>query len=468
MSGNSDNIRRYTKSHNFGLGTVLFLGILVYAIIVLFIYFNSNPIVRYEVVEGSLSSQNIYRAIAIRDEHIVTCPYSGYVNFLAREGQKVAVGDIVYTVDETGRLNEYLESQSLLENTLSDKELDDFKNEIVDFSHSYDPLNYTEVYSFKYSLQNSVLKLANSNFLESLRLAQDEGGLSTAVKYCTAGNAGVVSYWTDGFESLDPNLITKDMFNERDYEKTNITANELRAEGDTVYKLSESEDWCVVFPINEADAEVYLDQNYILTRFLRNQYESWGKVSIIRSEDGKDVFCRLDFNNSMAAFINERFLDIELVLDDETGLKVPNSSIIEKEFYIVDENFVIYDPNNNIYYIIMSGYDETGQAITLRKEITIYSHDEEKHSYYIDSTIVSAGDVLHMENSQEVFVVKERGTLTGVYNINKGYADFKEITILSQNDEYSIIKPNSTYGLRVYDYIALKADTVSDDQFINE
>ena len=54
------------------------------------------------------------------------------------------------------------------------------------------------------------------------------------------------------------------------------------------------------------------------------------------------------------------------------------------------------------------------------------------------------------------------------YNINKGYADFKEITILSQNDEYAIVKPNSTYGLRVYDYIALKADTVSDDQFINE
>ena len=54
------------------------------------------------------------------------------------------------------------------------------------------------------------------------------------------------------------------------------------------------------------------------------------------------------------------------------------------------------------------------------------------------------------------------------YNINKGFADFKEITILAQNDEYAIVKPNSTYGLRVYDYIALKADTVSDDQFINE
>ena len=68
-------------------------------------------------------------------------------------------------------------------------------------------------------------------------------------------------------------MITEDMFNERDYEKSNITANELRAEGDVVYKLSKSEDWCIVFPITEADAEVFLNEGYILTRFLRNQYE---------------------------------------------------------------------------------------------------------------------------------------------------------------------------------------------------
>ncbi len=465
-NNNPDNLRRFTKEHNFGLGTVLFLGIFIYVIIVLFIYFSSDPIVRYEVVEGSLSSQTIYRAMAVRDEHVIQSPYSGYVNFLAREGQKVAVGDIVYTVDETGKLNEFLESQSLLENTLTDKELDDFKNELVDFSHSYDHVSFNEVYSFKYSLQNSVLKLANSNFLESLRQAQDEGGLSTAVKYCTSSEAGVVSYWVDGYENFDPSTVSMDTFDERKYEKNNISANELRAQGDAVYKLSESEDWYIIFPIKEADAESYEAQGYILCRFLRNQYESWGAVSIIRND--KDVFCRLDFNNSMSTFVNERFLDVELIMNEETGLKVPNSSIIEKEFYLINDNYVIYDTVNNIYYVILSGYDDTGQPITIRKEISVYSHDEDAHVYYVDETFLTAGDTLHMENSQQVFAIKDKGTLTGVYNINKGYADFKEITIVSQNDEYAIVKPNSTYGLRVYDYIALRADTISDDQFINE
>ena len=64
--------------------------------------------------------------------------------------------------------------------------------------------------------------------------------------------------------------------------------------------------------------------------------------------------------------------------------------------------------------------------------------------------------------------MSKQDTLVGVFNINKGYADFKEITILNANDEYSIVKSNSEYGLNVYDHIVLKGDTVSDRDFIYE
>ena len=56
--------------------------------------------------------------------------------------------------------------------------------------------------------------------------------------------------------------------------------------------------------------------------------------------------------------------------------------------------------------------------------------------------------------------------MIGVYNINKGYADFTEITILSQNDEYSIIKSNTKYGLSDYDYIVLDAEMVEEDDLL--
>ena len=43
--------------------------------------------------------------------------------------------------------------------------------------------------------------------------------------------------------------------------------------------------------------------------------------------------------------------------------------------------------------------------------------------------------------------MSKRATLIGVYNMNKGYADFKQINIMYQNDEYSIVEANTRYGL---------------------
>ena len=40
--------------------------------------------------------------------------------------------------------------------------------------------------------------------------------------------------------------------------------------------------------------------------------------------------------------------------------------------------------------------------------------------------------------------------------------------ILYQNEEYSIVKSNTKYGLNVYDLIVLEADAVSDNEFIYE
>ena len=72
-----------------------------------------------------------------------------------------------------------------------------------------------------------------------------------------------------------------------------------------------------------------------------------------------------------------------------------------------------------------------------------------------------------MPETSEKYALSKRGSLIGVYNINKGYADFKQIDILYNNDEYSIVQSNTVYGLNVYDYIVLDATTVSEDELIH-
>ena len=65
---------------------------------------------------------------------------------------------------------------------------------------------------------------------------------------------------------------------------------------------------------------------------------------------------------------------------------------------------------------------------------------------------MNAGDNLIKQDSQDRFTVSRRATLIGVYNMNKGYADFRQINILYQNEEYAIVQSNTKYGLNVYDW----------------
>ncbi|MCI9337608.1 MAG: hypothetical protein HFH93_08715 [Lachnospiraceae bacterium] len=444
---------------------LIFGVIFFYVVVCIILYFQTSHIVRYEVQEGSLATDTVYRGVALRDEIVVNAETAGYVNYYAREGERVAKNNLVYIVDETGHLNEEMENLSFGENTLSDKELSDFRHEIVNFVHSFDASQYGSTYDFKYSMKNTVLKLANTNMLQSIDDLSGSGQRNI-VNYFRAPDTGIVAYWTDGYESLTAQDVTEDIF-DSEYEKKLMMGNSLVAAGDAVYKLSTSENWSVVIPIEATRGAQLQEEGFVKVRFLKNQYESWGETKLLTNGDG-NTYLQLTFTNSMVSFVTDRFLDVELIVEDETGLKIPVSSIVEKEFFLIPEDFVIPGGNNGGESVIRQTVLEDGTLSSEVLETEVYYFDNESKEYFVDSSILNAGDTLYKLDSQETFTVSKRATLTGVYNINKGYADFKQITILDENDEYAIVEPNMKYGLSVYDYIVLNAESVKDDQFINQ
>ena len=74
--------------------------------------------------------------------------------------------------------------------------------------------------------------------------------------------------------------------------------------------------------------------------------------------------------------------------------------------------------------------------------------------------------VIQSDSSSTYTIGDDVGSLTGVYNINKGYAVFKQISILSQNDNYSIVDPKTDYGIALYDHIALDGSKVKENQLV--
>lgn len=460
----SNKIKKYRKPLNLNIGMIIFGVVFIYVVVCVIMYFQTGRITRYEVMEGSLATNNIYRGVIIREETVVSAETAGYMNYYAREGERVARNDLVYVMDETGRLSEALEGMAMGENSLSDKELAEFRSEIVSFMHSFDCKNYENTYDFKYSMKNTVLKLANVGMLQNIGSLGDAANI---INYSYSPDTGIVAYWTDGYEDLSAQDVTEAVFDNAQYEKTQLLSNSLVKVGEPAYKLSTSENWSIVIQVEPERGAKLQEEDYILVRFLKNQYESWGQARLLSNADG-NTYLQLSFTNSMLTFLSDRFVDVELIVEDETGLKIPVSSIVQKEFFLIPEAYVSLSGNSGRGSVIRQCYLEDGSISSESLEIDLYNFDDETKEYYLDSSILNVGDILYKLDSQETFTVSRRATLIGVYNMNKGYADFKQINILYQNEEYAIVKSNTKYGLNVYDYIALNADNVQDDQFINQ
>lgn len=459
----NDNIRQYRKPLNINIGIICFLVIMVYIIICSFMYFTSKHIVGYEVKAGSLSITNVYEGIALRDETVVTSDHSGYVNYYAREGEKVSSGGIVCSVDETGQLQDLMNKEATDGIAmLSDSDISEIKNEIVDFSTAFDNKNFQSAYDFKYAIEGSVMKFMNNNLLRNMETLNSENAAGL-INLCYSPESGIVVYSVDGFEEYTASDVSKDWFKKDEYDKKQLINNELVGSGDVLYKLTDNEEWSIIIPIERERAEQLLEEEYVKVRFLKNRNESWGRVEIVESAEG-DTYVQLHFNNSMITFATDRFIDVELITDVESGLKVPNSSIVTKQFFLIPKDYIIKSGNNNSDSVLRETYAEDGSKSTEPIPVTIYSENDTE--YYINDDELRIGDRILKPDSMQDYTISKVAELTGVYNINKGYADFKQIQILNQNDEYSIIKSNTDYGLVTYDYIVLDADSVETDEFI--
>jgi len=454
---------KYRKPLNLNIGMLIFVCIFIIIVRCIVSYFGTERVVGYEVKEGSLYTDNIYRGIVLRSEEVINSNAAGYVNYYAREGEKVGNNKLVYMLDETGEMKEYFNSLNLGENSLDNDDLRELKIDISNFEHNFDENSFASTYDFKRLLSSSVMKLANQALMNEMDSVGSR--FSGAVSFVNASESGVVTYWVDGYETLRPEDVTEDIFKEEEYSKQNFENNRLITAGEPVYKISTDEKWSIIVPIDAARGAEIEAEEYVKVRFLKNLYESWGQAKLLNNPDG-NTYLQLSFTNSMIAFVKDRFLDIEIILETETGLKIPNSSIVEKEFFLVPEEYITKGGNKSKTGVLRQIYLEDGSTSTEFVETDIYSNKEGE--CYLDNTTLGIGNVLIKTESTETYTVSKVGTLIGVYNINKGYADFKEIHILYQNEEYAIVKANNQYSLNVYDYIALDAEAVTDNEFIYE
>lgn len=459
-SNSKEKVTKYRKPININLGLVIFAVLFIYILVVIISYFKKEHITPYEVSLGSLAVNNTYEGLVLREESVVESPFSGYVNYYNREGEKVNSGAMIYTVDSTGKLSEMLKDSEGA-GTLSDDDLAELRTDISEFGTRFDPHDFKATYDFKYDIEGTALKLSNYKVLSNID-SLFANAYSDSIDYGYSPSSGLLVYSTDGYEGLTPEMITSEHMHPENYEKTQFHSNDLIAQGDPAYKLVTSENWSVIIEIDEERAQEFADESYINVRFLKNNYTSWASISILRQNGA--IYAVLSFNNSMISFATDRFLEVELLSNESAGLKIPVSAIVERAFFLIPEEYMTEGGNSDTGGFMRETYMEDGTITTQFIEATIYNIVDGE--CYVDESVFHAGDNIIMPETGDRYPVSKQASLIGVYNINKGYADFKQISILAQNEEYAIVKSNTEYGLSVYDHIVLKGDTVSDNDFI--
>lgn len=462
MSKNK-KIVRYRKPFNINIGVIIFIIIFIYLMFNVFAYMTTTHISVYEVEQGTMAENNVYRGLILRDEQVYYSDYSGSLNYYVKEASKVSYNNLVCSVDENGDVARKISEASQDASALDSGDLAEIEENISDFQSSYNALSFYNVYSFKENMDSSLNEALSLKALNSIADYAASAQAGNTFHQITANAPGIVVYYADGYEGVDVSSYNAAMFDESTYSRTSSQNTRSINAGEPLYKLIKNEYWNIVLPISENLATELSDDDTLQLRFVKDDKKAYATYTIEQKEG--QHYLILTLRSAMIRYAKDRYIEVELLLSEETGLKIPNSAITEKEFYTIPTTYFMKGGDSDAEGLLVQRRDKDGKSITEFIAPTIYYETEEY--YYIDSEEVSANDIILKSDSTATYIVgSNTAVLKGVYNINKGYAVFKQIDILYQNEEYAIVRTGTTYGIALYDHIALDGTKIQENDLI--
>ncbi len=438
------------------IGVVIFGIIFVYLAVTVLMYLTENHISAYEVREGSILRDNAYTGFILRDEVVVPAEADGYVNYYALGGSKAGAKTKVYTL--SNRELEFADTSSEEASKLSAEEQAALLVKIQAFSENFKEGQFQDVYTLKDYVASVMDSRSSQNRQAQLdAMAGQEG---SGLQIYSAASDGIIVYSTDGYEDITVDKLTEDVFARNDYTKKELKNNAKVRMGDPVYKLIRDDRWSIVIPLDEDISKEMAELKSVKIRFAKDHETATAGFSIHTSGDMYLGVLTLD--SSMIRYAEDRYLDLELILEDESGLKIPKSSVTNKKFYIIQEDYLTQGGNTKETGVLV----ETGEENPEFKKVNVYDRDQDSGMVYLNTDAFDEDTLLVKPDSAETCVLNKTKNIKGVYNINKGYAVFKQVNILCESDDYYIVESGSDYGLSNYDHIALNGENVKENDVV--
>ena len=464
MKNNNNNIVKYPKKRKkipINAAVIFFVIILIYLIIMLIKSFTQESLSVYEIKEGRIIEKSEYSGVILRNETVYYTAEDGYVNYYIRDNSKIAVGNLVYTIDKNGEFNDILEN-SIQEGEieLDTEDLNLLKRKISEFMTGFSADKFDDVYDIKAGIMNELHYYMEKQLSANKDLANNANGIYT--KYYS-DISGVISYCVDGYEELTADKINNDDFVKSKYNKKSLTDGKKIELWEPVYKIINGSEWSIIISPDEKDLALLSELENVTVNFKYNNITADAKVSVITGSDDKK-YAQLKLSRYLSEFITDRFVDIEICYQETKGLKIPKSSVITKEVLKIPVQYGTYGGNGQTLGFMKETVTEEENGVQFVTG-TIYKEDD--FYYYVDCDDLTVGDILIKEGvGSERYELCMTEVLDGVYSVNKGYAVFKRISILGEKDDYYIVQKGVKKGISVFDHIALIGDEITENEII--
>lgn len=454
-----NRIIQLNKEIRANAATIVIAAVLLYVVISVVSSLSKESVTIYQVSKGDVSNDITLQGLAIRDEVIVNTQKSGYLCYYITDGEKVKKNSTVCTIDETGEIyNTENNSDSNYNALLSSNDYASIRSLISSYKLSYSDVTFYNAYSFETSANNKVFELTNEV------LMQQAGSSGRGLSSVSAPDSGLVTYYIDGYENYQiSEKIKASDFDKAGYDKKAMKSGDYAEAGSTIVKIIPSEQWNIVAPISQDQLAELDGQSYVKFRINNSNFTITMPFTIIEGSDGSYINIAID--KYMSNYLSERFVTVELIQSDESGLKIPSSALVEKQVYRIPLSYLSAGSNqSNENRLNLQRTDDKGNKTIQQMQPKIYKADE-KYAY-VDPEGFEDSDILVNITSNATIAASllELYPLTGVYFANQGIAEFRRVTVIKTIDEFVLIE--SGEELKAYDNIVLDAQSVTENQLI--
>lgn len=460
MPGKSKIIKlKSRRKFSVNIGVIIFLMIFIYVVANVFIYLRKDTLTIYRVPESEISEKFSGKAIAIREESLVESEYDGYISYYVGAGERIKSGGLVYSADETGKVNEYVKEMVNEEDALNQLEYSKMEDEIYQYKKEATDTTFGDIYLLKYDLENTASEIGSSILKENMDELQQKLGAKCFQKGYSK-SSGIVTFIRDGYEYMTAKLINEKSFDLGEYEQTELKTDKKVKKGDYIYRIVKNNEWQLVLPLSTENYEKMKDNKTFNLLIKKDNLLIPSQKTNFMEKNGK-AYLVISLSSYMVRYVNDRFLDVEIQLNSQEGLKIPNTALVEKEYYRVPLKYKQSTSTSSSKFLANSA-----DGKSKKQEITLSIGTEDEDYCYIPADEVKQGTILALADGDDTYLLEKKTKLKGVYCVNRGYASFKPVTIKKENTEYCIVDNNMTGSISAYDRIVLNSDTIKENQLI--